>query len=140
MYKPELLVTHEPEGWMIYTCSYPGCRWERTAAEGGSTSAEHEGLQHVASHESDMKAAEFMTVRGGIGNDAFAAVSNLVNVARAMFANEGIDLKIVEEFRLSVKRNHDSDELQGGNVLPMWDTFAEVTFPAPADDTKEDER
>lgn len=86
----------------------------------------------------ESKTAEFMTVRGGMGNDAFAAVSNLVNVARAMFANEGIDLKTVEEFRCSVKRNHDFDEVQGGTVLPMWDTFAEVTFPAPADESKDE--
>lgn len=82
-----------------------------------------------------MKTAEFMTVRGGIGNNAFAATQNLVNVARAMFANEGIDLKTVEEFRLSVKRNHDFDELQGGTVMPMWDTFAEVTYPDPIDES-----
>lgn len=86
----------------------------------------------------ESKTAEFMTVRGGMGNDAFAAVSNLVKVARAMFANEGIDLKTVEEFRLTVKRNHDFDEVQGGTVLPMWDTFAEVTFPAPADESKDE--
>ena len=78
--------------------------------------------------------AEFMTVRGGMGNDAFAAVANLVNVSRAMFANEGIDLKTVETFRCSVKRNYDFDEVQGGNILPMWDTFAEVIYPAPVDD------
>jgi hypothetical protein len=83
-----------------------------------------------------MKVSEFMTVRGIMGNTAFAATQNLLNVARAMFANEGIDLKTVEEFRLSVKRNHDFDEVQGGTVLPMWDTFAEVTYPAPADDTE----
>lgn len=86
----------------------------------------------------ESKTAEFMTVRGGMGNDAFAAMSNLVNVSRAMFANEGIDLKTVEEFRCSVKRNHDFDEVQGGTVLPMWDTFAEVTFPAPADESKDE--
>lgn len=90
------------------------------------------------SSEPEMKVAEFMTLRGGIGNDAFAAHANLVNVARAMFANEGIDLKTVEEFRCSVKRNHGFDEVQGGNVLPMWDTFAEVTFPAPADESKDE--
>lgn len=84
----------------------------------------------------EMHVSEFMTVRGGMGNDAFSATANLVNVARAMFANEGIDLKTVETFRCSVKRNHDFDEVQGGNVLPMWDTFAEVTFPAPADESK----
>ena len=78
--------------------------------------------------------SEFMTVRGGMGNDAFAAVANLVNVSRAMFANEGIDLKTVETFRCSVKRNYDFDEVQGGNILPMWDTFAEVIYPAPVDE------
>jgi hypothetical protein len=83
--------------------------------------------------EPDIRVSEFMTVRGGIGNDAFAAMSNLVNVARAMFANEGIDLKQVETFRASVKRNHDADEL-GGDPVPMWDTFAEVIYPAPAND------
>jgi hypothetical protein len=82
--------------------------------------------------------SEFMTVRGGMGNDAFAAMQNLVNVARAMFANEGIDLKTVETFRCSVKRNHDFDEVQGGNVLPMWDTFAEVIYPATADESKDE--
>lgn len=87
----------------------------------------------------EIRTSEFMTVRGGIGNDAFAATQNLVNVARAMFANEGIDLKTVEKFRCSVKRNHDFDEVQGGTVIPMWDTFAEVTYPAPADDKGEDE-
>lgn len=85
--------------------------------------------------EPEIKTAEFMTVRGGMGNDAFAAVSNLVNVARAMFANEGVDLKTVEEFRLSVKRNHDFDEVQGGTVIPMWDTDAQVTYPAPVDES-----
>lgn len=88
----------------------------------------------------EMQVSEFMTVRGGMGNDAFSAMANHRHVARTMFANEGIDLKMVEEFRLTVKRNHDFDEVQGGNVLPMWDTFAEVIYPAPADDKKEDER
>lgn len=86
--------------------------------------------------ESEMRVAEFMTVRGGMGNDAFAAMANLANVARTMFANEGIDLKTVEKFRCSVKRNHDFDEVAGGTVLPMWDTFAEVIYPAPADDAE----
>lgn len=81
--------------------------------------------------EREMRVSEFMTVRGGIGNDAFAAMQNLVNVSRAMFANEGIDLKTVEKFRCSVTRNHDFDEVQGGDVIPMWDTFAEVIYPAP---------
>lgn len=85
---------------------------------------------------SETRTAEFMTVRGGIGNDAFTAHTNLVNVARAMFANEGIDLKTVETFRCSVKRNHDADDL-GGDPFPMWDTFAEVTFPAPVDEAAE---
>lgn len=84
---------------------------------------------------SETRTAEFMTVRGGMGNDAFAAMSNLVNVARAMFANEGIDLKTVETFRCSVTRNHDADEL-GGDPVPMWDTFAEVTYPAPIDEAE----
>jgi hypothetical protein len=84
--------------------------------------------------EPEMRVAEFMTVRGGIGNDAFSAMSNLVNVSRAMFANEGIDLKTVEGFRASVTRNHDHDEL-GGDPVPMWDTFAEVIYPAGPDDT-----
>lgn len=84
--------------------------------------------------EPEMRVSEFMTVRGGIGNDAFSAMSNLVNVARAMFANEGIDLKTVKTFRASVKRNHDADEL-GGDPVPMWDTFAEVIYPAGPDDT-----
>lgn len=82
----------------------------------------------------DMRVSEFMTVRGGMGNDAFAAMANLTNVARAMFANEGIDLKTVETFRASVKRNHDFDDVQGGTVIPMWDTFAEVIYPASADE------
>lgn len=86
-----------------------------------------------------MKTSEFMTVRGGIGNDAFAATQNLVNVARAMFANEGIDLKTVETFRCSVKRNHDFDKVQGGDVIPMWDTFAEVTYPVAPDEKEEGE-
>lgn len=84
-----------------------------------------------------MKTSEFRTVRGCIGNDAFAATQNLVNVARAMFANAGIDLKTVETFRCRVTRNHDADEL-GGYPIPMWDTYAEVTFPAPADDATKD--
>lgn len=83
--------------------------------------------------EPEMMHSEFMTVRGGMGNDAFAATKNLVNVARAMFANEGIDLKTVQTFRCSVKRNHDVDHL-GGDPVPMWDTFAEVAYPAPAPD------
>lgn len=86
--------------------------------------------------EREMRVSEFMTVRGGMGNDAFAATQNLVNVARAMFANEGIDLKTVEKFRCSVTRNHDFDEVQGGEVIPMWDTFAEVIYPAPAEDAE----
>lgn len=85
--------------------------------------------------EPEMKTSEFMTVRGGMGNNAFAAHANLVNVARAMFANEGIDLKTVETFRCSVTRNHDFDEVQGGDAIPMWDTFAEVTYPAPVEET-----
>ena len=87
--------------------------------------------------EPEIKTAEFMTVRGGMGNDAFAAVSNLVNVARAMFANAGIDLKTVETFRCRVTRNHDADEL-GGYPIPMGDPWVEVTFPAPADDATKD--
>lgn len=82
----------------------------------------------------EIKTAEFMTVRGGMGNDAFAGTANLVNVARAMFANEGIDLKTVETFSCSVTRNHDADEL-GGDPVPMWDTYAEVTYPAPVETT-----
>lgn len=82
-----------------------------------------------------MKVAEFMTVRGGMGNDAFAATQNLVNVARAMFANEGIDLKTVESFRCRVTRNHDFDEV-GGTPIPMWDTWAEVEYAAPAEPDK----
>ncbi len=85
-----------------------------------------------------MRVSEFMTVRGGMGNNAFAATANLINVARAMFANEGVNVMAVEEFRLTVKRNHDFDEVQGGNVLPMWDTFAEVIYPAPADESKDE--
>lgn len=87
----------------------------------------------------EMRTSEFMTVRGGLGNDAFAATQNLVNVARAMFANEGIDLKTVETFRCSVTRNHEFDEVQGGSVIPMWDTFAEVTYPAPVEETTDAE-
>lgn len=83
----------------------------------------------------ETRTSEFMTMRGGMGNDAFAATQNLVNVARAMFANEGIDLKTVETFRCSVTRNHDADEL-GGDPIPMWDTFAEVTYPAPIDEAE----
>jgi hypothetical protein len=85
--------------------------------------------------DTEVRVAEFMTVRGGIGSDAFAAMSNLVNVARAMFANEGIDLKTVENFRLTVTRNRDVDYL-GGDPVAMWDTFAEVVYPAPADDVQ----
>lgn len=80
----------------------------------------------------EMRTSKFMTVRGGMGNNAFAATQNLVNVARAMFANEGIDLKTIETFRCSVTRNHDADEL-GGDPVPMWDTFAEVTYHAPVE-------
>jgi hypothetical protein len=86
--------------------------------------------------EPEMKVSEFMTVRGIMGNDAFAAMQGLVQVSRAMFANEGIDLKTVEEFRLSVKRNREHDEL-GGDPVPMWDSFAEITYPAPADEHAE---
>lgn len=83
--------------------------------------------------ESDMRVSEFMTVRGGMGNDAFAAMQNLVRVSRAMFANEGVDLKTVERFRCFVKLNHDADDL-GGDPVPMWDTFAEVIYPASAEE------
>jgi hypothetical protein len=55
-----------------------------------------------------------------------------------MFANEGIDLKTVESFRCRVTRNHDADEL-GGDPVPMWDTWAEVEYPAPVDDTDKPE-
>jgi hydroxymethylglutaryl-CoA reductase len=88
------------------------------------------------SSEPEMKVAEFMTLRGGIGNDAFAGAANLINVARAMFANEGIDLKTVESFRCRVTRNHDADDI-GGYPIAMWDTWVEVEFPAPADEAKE---
>jgi hypothetical protein len=81
----------------------------------------------------DMQAAEFMTVRGIMGNDALAAAANLARVARAMFANEGIDLKSAHELRMSVKRNHDHDEL-GGDPVPMWNSFAEITYPASGGD------
>jgi hypothetical protein len=86
------------------------------------------------SSEPEMKVAEFMTVRGGLGNDAFAATQNLVNVARAMFANEGIDLKTVESFRCRVTRNHDFDEIEGGDAISVWDTWAEVEYSAPVDE------
>jgi hypothetical protein len=92
----------------------------------------------MSAQQPEMKIAEFMTLRGGMGNDAFAAMQNLVNVARAMFANEGIDLKTVKSFRCRVTRNHDADDI-GGYPIPMWDTWAEVEYPVPADDTKEDE-
>lgn len=87
---------------------------------------------------SETRTAEFMTVRGGMGNDAFAATANLVNVARAMFANEGIDLKTVESFRCRVTRNHDADDV-GGYPIPMWDTWVEVEYPAPVGDVKDAE-
>lgn len=127
--KPDLILYTETNGRKQYRCSSPDCAWTLDFM-GEGISAEREGLAHVESHTVEMRIAEFMTVRGGMGNDAFAAVSNLVNVARAMFANEGVDLKTVEEFRLTVKRNHDADEYEG-DAVPMWDTFAEVTFPAP---------
>jgi hypothetical protein len=133
MSKPDLILYPETNGWKQYRCSSPGCEWKRDFMGEGVT-AEREGLAHVETHSVEMKVSEFMTVRGGRGNDAFAAHANLVNVARAMFANEGIDLKTVETFRCSVKRNHDFDEVQGGTVLPMWDTFAEVIYPAPVDE------
>ena len=88
------------------------------------------------SEQPEMMRADFMTVRGGMGNDAFAATQNLVNVARAMFANEGIDLKTIESFRCRVTRNHDADEL-GGDPVPMWDTWAEVEYPAPAENVED---
>lgn len=83
--------------------------------------------------EPEMLTSKFMTVRGIMGNTSFAAVSNLVGVARAMFAAEGIDLKTAETFRLSVKRNHEADEL-GGDPVPMWNTFASITYPTPVDE------
>lgn len=85
--------------------------------------------------EPEMKISEFMTVRGGMGNDAFAAMSNLVNVARAMFANEGVDVKSIEEFACVVTRNHDFDGVEGGTVILMWDTNAQVNYPAPVEET-----
>lgn len=138
MTKPEIIMEQGPDGWdgwIKYTCSYPGCPWARMVL-GGGVSVERDAEKHMQAHVPGAQTSEFMTVRGGMGNDAFAATANLVNVARAMFANEGIDLKTVEEFRLSVKRNHDADKY-GGDAVPMWDTFAEVTYPAPADETED---
>lgn len=137
MSKPDLTLHSETNGWKRYTCTSPGCAWSLDFM-GEGTSAERAGIAHVASHTVEMQRAEFMTVRGGMGNDALAAVANLANVARAMFASEGVDLKTVETFGCSVKRNHDFDEVQGGTVIPMWDTFAEVTFPTPADESKDE--
>jgi hypothetical protein len=132
MSRPDLILGYAPNGWRRYSCTAPGCAWEYVFI-GEGTTAEREGQQHIENHPTEMKVAEFMTVRGGMGNDAFAAMSNLVSISRVMFANEGIDLKTVETFRASVKRNHDFDA-NGGDVIPIWDTFAEVTYPAPADE------
>lgn len=76
--------------------------------------------------------AEIYLRRAGMGNDAFAAQQSAVNVARATFANDGIDLKTVEVFRCRVNRNHDFDEVQGGTVIPMWDLYAEIEYTASA--------
>jgi hypothetical protein len=51
-----------------------------------------------------------------------------------MFANEGIDLKTVESFRCRVTRNHDFDEIEGGDAISVWDTWAEVEYSAPVDE------
>lgn len=137
MAKSEIVMRLGPDGWdgwVEYTCSFPGCPWQRMI-RGGGISAEREGEMHVRLHVPDTQRSSFRGARMVMGNDAFAAHANLVNVARATFANEGIDLKTVETFECSVTRNHDFDEVQGGTVLPMWDTFAEVTYPAPADES-----
>ena len=128
--EPELIEVHEPEGWVTFMCSYPGCSWERSA-NGDETGARREGREHVRMHVQvrGTQRAAFTTVGGAMGNDAFAAVANLASVARVMFANEGIALKAVEEFRLTVKRNHDSAYTNNGPLIPAWDTFAEVTYP-----------
>lgn len=78
--------------------------------------------------------AEFNADRAVMGNDIFAAHANAVNVARAMFANMGIDVKSIKEFACVVSRNHDFDDVQGGTVIPMWDVSAQVNYPAPADE------
>lgn len=83
--------------------------------------------------EPEMKDAEIRLLRTAIGNDAIAGCQNAVQIAQAMFANAGIDLKTVERFECRVKRNHDFDDIQGGTVIPMWDMCAEVIYPAPAD-------
>lgn len=135
MSKPELRLEQAPDGRMQrYRCTAPGCDWDLVFM-GEGIAAEREGLKHIETHTVEMRVAEFMTVRGGIGSDAFSGVSNLVNVARAMFANEGIDLKTVTKFRLSVKLNNDFDDL-GGDPVPMWDTFAEVIYPAQVDEAE----
>lgn len=82
---------------------------------------------------SEARSAEIRLFRTVMGNDAFAAHQSAVQVARAMFANSGIDLKTVEVFRCRVRRNHDFDDVQGGTVLSMWDMWAEVEYPASAD-------
>lgn len=76
--------------------------------------------------------AEYNAARVIMGNDAFAAQMNAVNVARAMFANMGIDVKAIEELVCVVSRNRDFDDVQGATVIPMWDISAQVNYQAPA--------
>lgn len=83
--------------------------------------------------------AEFNADRCVMGNDVFAAHASAVNVARAMFANMGIDVKSIEEFACIVTRNRDFDDVEGGTVIPMWDVSAQVNFPFPDDDDDDDE-
>lgn len=84
----------------------------------------------------EMKTAEIRLFRTAIGNDAAAGHHNAVQIAWSVFANEGIDVKTIEVFRCRVRRNHDFDDVQGGTVLPMWDMWAEIEYPAPADEPK----
>jgi hypothetical protein len=87
---------------------------------------------------SEQKIAEIRLLRTAIGNDAFGAQQSAVQTARAMFANSGVDLKTVEVFRCRVRRNHDFDDVQGrSTVLPMWDMWAEVEYPASTDEAGE---
>lgn len=79
----------------------------------------------------NMRRAEFRGARMVMGNDALSAHMMLVNVARAMFANEGIDLATVRTFRARVTRNRDNDAL-GGDPEPLWDAVADVLYPAPS--------
>jgi hypothetical protein len=86
---------------------------------------------------SERKSEEIRMLRTAIGNDAFAGHANAVQIAKAMFANSGIDVSKVEVFRCRVRRNHDFDDVQGGTVIPTWDLYAEVEYLADAEDPPE---